>query len=415
MPITMKPLLLAGLFGLGTAAAVAMNLVVEPIPHTPMANPPQSLPADPVTVHQPHGHILHPNQRPQVEVVFVLDTTSSMSGLIDAAKNNIWSIASSMASADPEPDMRMGLVAFRDRGDAYVTWALDLSQDLDAMYLALSNFKAQGGGDGPESVNAALHAAVNNMAWSQDEQTYKVIFLVGDAPPHMDYADEPQYPAIIEQARAKGIVVNCIQAGNQADTRKVWQQIASLNQGEFFQVEQGGNAIAVTTPFDEQIARLSRELDATKLFYGSEEKRQRLQEKEKASRQLFASVPASVQAKRAEYNTKAAGADNLFADSELVEDVASGRVELDAVPEQSLPEPLLGLDKDERKKQVQQTAEKRQQLQAEIAELGKQRQAYIAAQLKSDDVAQSLDGKIYEAIRSQAGSKGLQYESGPSF
>lgn len=399
--MTMKSVVLAGILSVGTAAAVGMNLVAER--------------SGPVSL-QPVEQVQQPvKQQPKIEVVFVLDTTSSMSGLIDAAKNNIWSIASSMASADPEPDMRMGLVAFRDRGDDYITRVLDLSQDLDSMYVSLSNFRAQGGGDGPESVNAALHAALNNVSWSQDESTYKVIFLVGDAPPHMDYADEPQYPEIIRQAKAKGIVVNCIQAGNQANTRKVWQQIANLNQGEFFQVEQGGNAVAVTTPFDDKIAKLSRELDETKLFYGSEEKRQRLEAKEKASRELFASVPASVQAKRAEYNTKAAGADNLFADSELVEDVASGKVELDALPEKALPKPLVGLDKAEQKKLVEKTAEKRKLIQEEIAVLGKKRQAYIADQLKEEEVAKSLDGKIYEAIRSQASSKGLIYESGPSF
>ncbi|RLT97886.1 MAG: VWA domain-containing protein [Ketobacter sp.] len=398
----MKTIVLATVLSAGTAAAVGMNLVAE----RSGAAVNDSISINPVA---------QQTEQPKVEVVFVLDTTSSMSGLIDAAKNNIWSIASSMASADPEPDMRMGLVAFRDRGDDYITRIMDLSQDLDSMYVSLSNFRAQGGGDGPESVNAALHAAVNDVSWSQDESTYKVIFLVGDAPPHMDYADEPQYPEILRQAKAKGIVVNCIQAGNQANTRKVWQQIASLNQGEFFQVEQSGNAVAVTTPFDDKIAKLSRELDETKLFYGSEEKRQRLEAKEKASRELFASVPAAVQAKRAEYNTKAAGADNLFADSELVEDVASGKVELDALPEKALPKPLVGLDKSEQKKLVEKTAEKRKQIQEEIAALGKQRQAYIADQLKEEEVAKSLDGKIYEAIRSQASSKGLRYESGPSF
>ncbi|MBA55411.1 MAG: hypothetical protein CMK89_13230 [Pseudomonadales bacterium] len=402
MSTSMKTIVLATVLSAGTAAAVGMNLVAE-----------RSGAAvnDPISINP----VAQQTEQPKVEVVFVLDTTSSMSGLIDAAKNNIWSIASSMASADPEPDMRMGLVAFRDRGDDYITRVMDLSQDLDSMYVSLSNFRAQGGGDGPESVNAALHAAVNDVSWSQDESTYKVIFLVGDAPPHMDYADEPQYPEILRQAKAKGIVVNCIQAGNQTNTRKVWQQIASLNQGEFFQVEQSGNAVAVTTPFDDKIAKLSRELDETKLFYGSEEKRQRLEAKEKASRELFASVPAAVQAKRAEYNTKAAGADNLFADSELVEDVASGKVELDALPEKALPKPLVGLDKSEQKKLVEKTAEKRKQIQEEIAALGKQRQAYIADQLKEEEVAKSLDGKIYEAIRSQASSKGLRYESGPSF
>ncbi len=97
-----------------------------------------------------------PAQKHRIEVVFVLDTTSSMSGLIQAAKEKIWSIATTMASAQENPDIRMGLVAFRDRGDAYITRSYDLSHDLDSMYASLMDFRAQGGGDGPESVNQAL-------------------------------------------------------------------------------------------------------------------------------------------------------------------------------------------------------------------------------------------------------------------
>ena len=399
MNITMKSVLMAGFLSAGTAAAVAMNYSGQT----------GGVQVDPV-----HTPLIVEQERPQVEAVFVLDTTSSMSGLIDAAKNNIWSIASSMASADPQPDMRMGLVAFRDRGDAYVTKVLDLSQDMDAMYMSLSDFKAQGGGDGPESVNAALHAAVNNVSWSQDRNTYKVIFLVGDAPPHMDYAGEPQYPEIVQQARAKGIVINCIQAGNQSNTRQIWQQIATLNQGEFFQVEQSGNAVAVTTPFDDKIAALSRALDQTKLYYGSKEQRQHLEQKEDASRKLFASAPAAVQAKRAEYNTKAAGADNLFADGELVDDVASGRVALESLTKAELPKPMMDLSKAEQQKLIAETAAKRKKIQQEIAELGQQRQDYIAESLEEETVAESLDGKIYETIRSQASDKGLNYNSRPS-
>jgi len=88
----------------------------------------------------------------------------------------------------------MGLVAYRDRGDAYVTQVVDLDKDLDSMYARLMSFAADGGGDGPEDVNHALDAAINGMSWSQDAGTYKVVFLVGDAPPHMDYQGEARYP-----------------------------------------------------------------------------------------------------------------------------------------------------------------------------------------------------------------------------
>ena len=85
-------------------------------------------------------------QTPKIDVVFVLDTTGSMGGLIKTAKEKIWAIASTMASAQPTPELRIGLVAYRDRGDAYVTRVVDLSDDLDSVYATLMDFQADGGG-----------------------------------------------------------------------------------------------------------------------------------------------------------------------------------------------------------------------------------------------------------------------------
>ena len=53
--------------------------------------------------------------KPAVEVAFVLDTTGSMGGLIEGAKRKIWSIATAIVDSNPDADVRMGLVAYRDR------------------------------------------------------------------------------------------------------------------------------------------------------------------------------------------------------------------------------------------------------------------------------------------------------------
>ena len=59
--------------------------------------------------------------RPAMDVVFVLDTTGSMSGLIQTAKEKIWAIANEILRGKPTPRLRIGLVAYRDKTDAYVT------------------------------------------------------------------------------------------------------------------------------------------------------------------------------------------------------------------------------------------------------------------------------------------------------
>jgi len=353
-----------------------------------------------------------PNDKPRVEVVFVLDTTGSMGGLIQAAKEKIWSIASTLASAQPAPEIRMGLVAYRDRGDAYVTKVLDLSSDLDSMYATLMDFRAEGGGDGPESVNQALHEAVNQLSWSRDDQTYRVLFLVGDAPPHMDYQDDVKWPATLDAAQSRGIRVNAIQCGRDPGTTQEWRKIAGLGQGSYFQVGQAGNAVAIATPYDERLARLSAELDETRLYYGDAEDKAKHTRKLKATAKLHTSASVEAQARRAAFNASVGGESNFLGEKELVEDVSSGRVDMDAIAPEELPEPLRAMPADEREVLIVETAERRETLKRQMQDLADQRATYLKDRVEERGGAEdSLDHGIYRAVKEQASGAGLKYDA----
>jgi Mg-chelatase subunit ChlD len=358
-----------------------------------------------------------PTATKRVEVVFVLDTTGSMGGLIAAAKEKIWSIASTLAQARQAPEIAMGLVAYRDRGDAYVTRVIDLDKDLDSMYSKLMDFRADGGGDAPESVNQALDDSLNRISWSQDANTYRVVFLVGDAPPHMDYQDDVKYSTTVAAAAARGIVVNTIQCGNMRETVKPWQEIAALGHGRYFTVDQAGSAVAIGTPFDAQLASLSADLDSTRLYYGSDEEKAAVAGKLEASAALRASASPAAQARRGVFNASESGKSNLLGGKDLVEDVASGRIDnLAAVPEAELPKSIAALPRAEQEAAVKETAKKRQDLQHQIAELAKDRDAFIKKKVEeAGGAAGSLDQKIYDAVREQAAPVGLEYDGGPKF
>ncbi len=369
----------------------------------------KNIPVDPI------DHHITAIGNPKVDVVFVLDTTGSMSGLIQTAKEKIWSIATTMASAQPTPEIRIGLVAYRDRGDQYVTKTVDLSDDLDSVYSILMDFEANGGGDTPESVNAALYDAVHNMSWSEGEQAYQVIFLVGDAPPHMDY-NEVRYPEIVASALEKGIVVNTIQCGNIATTVQPWTQIANLGHGNFFQVEQAGGAVAFTTPFDEELARLSAKLDDTRLYYGTEEEKERMLEKVAAADKVEASASFASRARRGVFNATAGGRANLIGENELVDAVASGAVELDEIENEALPEVMKPMAPEEQRAYVAGLADERAELKRQIQELSAGRDDYLAKKVEeAGGMKDSLDQKLYEAVREQAGKAGLAYENGPTY
>lgn len=364
----------------------------------------------------PPRDVIAPLGAKRVEVVFVLDTTGSMSGLINAAQEKIWSIASTLAQAQQAPEISMGLVAYRDRGDAYVTQVVDLNRDLDSMYAKLMDFRADGGGDGPEAVNEALEAAIHRMSWSQDQSTYKVVFLVGDAPPHMDYQDDVKYPQVVAAAAAKGIVVNTIQCGSMSDAVAPWQHIAALGHGRYFTVEQAGSAVAIATPFDAQIATLSAELDATRLYYGSAEQQALMAAKVAATDRLTEEASVAARARRGAFNVSEAGASNLLGESELVADVASGRVDIAAVPAAQLPAAMAALPVAEQRASLAAIADKRAELQRQIVALAADRDSYIKEEIEAAGGAgDSLDQQIYEAVREQAAPLGLDYEDGPSF
>ena len=409
----MKSKLIGLALFLVTAVAVALYPAYKSVgavtPNPPKPIKPVNLPVLPNNTQS--------DERPIVEVVFALDTTGSMGGLIQAAKEKIWSIATTMAQAQPAPEIRMGLVAYRDRGDDYVTQVVDLSADLDTMYATLMDFRADGGGDGPESVNQALYDAVQNMSWSRDSKAYKVVFLVGDAPPHMDYVDDVKYPETLKAAQKKKIVVNTIQCGNQGYTTGSWQHIASLGQGNYFQVEQAGSAVAISTPYDAKIAELSSKLDKTRLYYGSEEEKAKAKRKQEATDKLTKSSSVESRARRAEFNASKSGKANLLGENELVEDVVSGRVDLSKMDKDQLPEPLQNLPQAEQQKIIKEKAQERKSLLGEIQALTQKRSTFMRKKVEEEGgVEESLDNQIFSTVRQQAAGKGLHYEaSAPTY
>jgi len=357
-------------------------------------------------------NVVKPIAKPKVDVVFVLDTTGSMSGLIQAAKEKIFSVAGSMASAQPAPEIRIGLVAYRDRGDQYVTKVVDLSSDVDSVYAQLLDFTADGGGDGPESVNQALYDAVHAVSWSQDPNSYKVIFLVGDASPHMDYQDDVKYPATIAAAKQKGIVVNTVQCGDDTDTQQRWLEVASLAGGEYFRVGQSGDAVAIATPFDADIASLSRSLDDTRVYYGTKDEMVRHEAKVAATAKLHATASEASRARRAGFNASASGAANAFGEGELVADVAAGRIDAAKVPPASLPAPMQEMSAEERVAYVTEQADKRQKLSKQIGDLAAKRDAYLVDHVKAKGGAKdSFDDRVYAAVKEQAGKAGIEYDA----
>jgi hypothetical protein len=100
----------------------------------------------------------------------------------------------------------------------------------------LANVQASGGGDIPESVNAGLHDALNLQGWADNStgRHLRMIVLVGDAPPHIDYGNDYRYPDLLRQAVSQGIKIFPVGASNLDSTGEyIFRQFAQVTQGQF--------------------------------------------------------------------------------------------------------------------------------------------------------------------------------------
>lgn len=353
---------------------------------------------------------LPPVTKKEVEIVFALDTTGSMGGLLEGAKQKIWFVANEVMKAKQAPTVKIGLVAYRDVGDEYVTKVLPLTDDLDKVYETLMSYRAAGGGDGPEHVNAALRDAIEKQPWTDSKDVLKLVFLVGDAPPHMDYPDDVQHAATSQAAIRRNIYINTIQCGRDSTTTKVWKEIAHNSEGRYAAIAQDGGVVAVATPFDEDLRMLGTELDGTRLVYGSHEKKAERRAAYGRASGLSARAPSSAAADRAVAKSKAvASADEDLVS--LVEESGAGEA-LAAVNAEALPDELAGKTAEEQKAVLDAMAKKRQALQTQIASVSKKRDAWLAEETAKKAKAgakEGFDTEVVEMLHAEAARVGITY------
>lgn len=336
-----------------------------------------------------------PVSRDQVEIVFVLDTTGSMGGLIDGAKKKIWFIANEVLRSKRQPSLKVGLVAYRDKGDAYVTKSLPLTNDLDKVYTTLMGFRAGGGGDGPEHVNAGLDAAVTKQPWSQGKDVLKMVFLVGDAPPHMDYDDDRKHEAISKDAVANNIYIHTIQCGSDPSTQIAWKKIARNSEGRYAAIKQSGGVVAKATPYDAELGRLAAALDDTTVEIGKD--REVRAKTRRAAKGYASAAPASVAAERAMVKAKV----KVSAEEDLVSLYETkGEEAIAKLDDKALPTALAKKPAKQRVAHVKKMAQQRQQLRKKIQELEKKRAGYIEEEkARSAAPAEAaFDGEVADMI-----------------
>ncbi len=348
----------------------------------------------------------HEPEPRQIDVVIALDVSGSMDGLIESAKQRLWDIVNELGRAQPQPILRLAILSYGNPAygaqSGFVRIDLPFTSDLDAVSKTLFEFTTNGG---DEYVARVVQTAVNDLSWSSEPGALRVIFVAGNEGALQD----PLLPILqaTDLAARNGITVNTIYCGNESDVDAPgWRMVATSTNGIFASINQDAAAVAnISTPMDQELAELNKELNDTYVAFGQEGVAARENQIEQDN--VVADMSAPAMASRT-----ASKASPLYRSEswDLVDAVQSGK-SLEDVAVKDLPEEMQEMESEQRTAYVEQKSRQRAVVQGRIQALADERQDYIKKErAKLDDSDEKgLDEVIQEGLRTLAEEKGFTF------
>lgn len=389
---------MCSLFAVSTALTTAA-LAQAPIPVAPLMPAP--------TGDRPVAAMVQASPTRAIDLVLCLDTSQSMNGLIDSARQHLWSIVNEMATLKPQPELRVGVIAYGTPAygleSGFVTVMTGLTGDLDLVSQKLFALQTHGG---QEYVARAMRRALDDLEWTADAQALKMIVVAGNEPATQDPAHD--VAAVAKEAITGGVLVNTIYCGDQQKPEADgWRKVAQLADGRFAAIEQNDLAV-VETPFDKELAALSGEINGTYVVYGA-------QAGAWAANQVAQDQNAIRMNPAAAAQRCVTKGSVLYCNpmTDLVDACKNPEFVLSSVPKEQLPEALRTKTVAELKEHVQRMGERRAELQTRIAELGRKRNEFAAVERakRGDTRQQQFEAAMLESIRSQAAARGFERQA----
>jgi hypothetical protein len=354
-------------------------------------------------VAQPH---VAAGDGPVIQLALLLDTSSSMDGLIDQARTQLWSVVNTLDGATyhgGRPQLEIALYEYGNDGldgeNGYIRQVSPFTSELDTISQALFALTTNGG---EEYAGQVIARSVDDLAWRDGEGVLRVAYIAGN-----EGFDQGRlrYDEALSKARAKGVVVNTVYCGGGDENDAIgWREGARLAGGKFLSIDQDHVVQHIAAPQDDEIARIGRDINDTYVYFGAEGRagfdNQVAQDDNMAKYGAGSVVTRSI----------SKGSHMYRNDSwDLVDALESETVELEGVDKGTLPAGLRDLGDGDLREELKAKKTERKQLQSRLAELAQEREEYVArerARLSADD-PESLDGAILESIREQAAAAGF--------
>ncbi|MDA7979923.1 MAG: VWA domain-containing protein [Pirellulales bacterium] len=350
----------------------------------------------------------------RIQMAVLLDTSNSMDGLINQARGQIWKIVNEFAIAKGPngqlPNFEVALFEYGnnslDAEGGHLRMVTPFTDDLDKVSHDLFSLTTNGG---QEYCGHVLKASLERLDWSDAEDDLKLIFIAGNEP--YTQGDVDPYE-VAQRAIQRSITVNTIFCGAQAQGINTgWQKGARLADGSFINIDQNIASVAVETPHDKKLAELSEKINTTYVFFGEKKDREARRRLQRIQDRAAAGGGRGVAATRA---TAKAGRLYRTEDFDLVSAIQAGRVKLEDVKPELLPEELKGKSSEEIQNYLNAKSAERAQIQKEIAQLSAEREKFIAAALaaKGEPGAETLESAVLKAVHDQAARKNIQFDKG---
>lgn len=343
--------------------------------------------------------------RPKIQVAILLDNSGSMGGLINQAKAQLWTFVNEFATTKKNGKVPVLEVALYTYGNPPPKQIVALTNNLDLVSEKLFAVRISGGTE-YEYCGLVIQTATNDLKWSDDKGDLKVIFIAGNEPftqGNVNYADA------CKAAITKGIIVNTIHCGSEAEgISGKWRDGAMLADGSYLCINQNKVQPVIAAPQDKEIAELNAKLNTTYVPYGAEGE-------EAAKRQVKQDANAATLTKEAAVQRAVAKANVQYRNAtwDLVDALKDGKVKLEDLKDEDLPETMRTMNADERKAYLEKQAAERKQMQARINELNTARTQFVAEELKKQAAAggeQDLGAAMLKAVREQAAKREFKNE-----
>lgn len=347
----------------------------------------------------------------KVQIAILLDTSSSMSGLIEQTKTQLWKIVNTFIDAKQNGQVPYVEVALYEYGKSSLSpkehWIREiqpLTRDLDEISKQLFALQTNGGS---EYCGSVIQRATTDLRWDPSNKVYKAIFIAGNEPFTQGPIDASE---AVKSAIAKGVIVNTIHCGSeQAGIAGGWKNGAMLADGKFLTIDHNSAVVHIEAPQDAEIVKLNQALNKTYIAYG---KRGRSKLHDQTAQDKNAAEKASSGA--AVQRAVSKGSANYWnAGWDLVDASKQKGFDISKVKKEDLPKELQSMTMEQRKAYVAKKARERSEIQAKILELNKKRIAYVTQKRKEmaeKEGKNTLDTVVTETVRDQAKKKGYAFE-----